>query len=282
MIRLAIPSKGSLQKESLDFLYRIGIKLPDTKLERTMYATNFPVEVISLPEVDILSLVQSGMVDIGLVGKQYQEEKNADVTINRNLSMAPHNLSISGAQNTKYKSLETLNGKTILTPFPNYLNKALKAKNIRAKVQGISESLIAISQTEINEFFFDAIPAGLTGGQNGLKELELLATFETILVSHTDLSTQKKAIFEELVSRIDATTEAANKQVLTMRVPTANIEDVLAILPSPKPPVVIKLTNELSFIQTVVDYTRFWDIITKLKQLKAEEIILMPIAHLIY
>ena len=110
MIRLAIPSKGSLQKESLDFLYRIGIKLPDTKLERTMYATNFPVEVISLPEVDILSLVQSGMVDIGLVGKQYQEEKNADVTINRILRMAPHNLSSSGAQNTKYKSLETLNG----------------------------------------------------------------------------------------------------------------------------------------------------------------------------
>ena len=94
--------------------------------------------------------------------------------------------------------------------------------------------------------------------------------------------TQKRTIFEELISRIDATTEATDKQVLTMRVPTIHITEVLAILPSPKPPIVTAITNELSLIQTVVDYTRFWDIITKLKQLKAEEIILMPIAHLIH
>jgi len=282
MIRIAIPSKGSLKKESLDFLNRIGIKLPDTGHEHSMYAINFPLEIISMPEVDILSFVQSGMMDIGLVGKQYQEEKNAGVIIHRELGIARHNLSISGTPNTKYKNLETLNGKTILTPFPNYLTKTLKAKNIRAKVQGISESLTAIPHTDFNEFFFDAIPVGLTLDQNKLTELELVDTFETLLVSNKDLNTQKRTIFEELISRIDATTEATDKQVLTMRVPTIHITEVLAILPSPKPPIVTAITNELSLIQTVVDYTRFWDIITKLKQLKAEEIILMPIAHLIH
>jgi len=282
MIRLAIPSKDSLQEESLDFLNRIGIKLPNTRHEHAMYAINFPMEVISMPEVDILSFVQSGMIDIGLVGKQYQEEKDAGVIIHRDLGIARHNLSINGTPNTKYKNLETLNGKTILTPFPNYLNKILKAKNIRAKIQSISESLTSIPQTEFNEFLFDAIPVGLTLDQNNLTELELIATFETILVSNKDLSTQKRTIFEELISRIDATTEATNKQLLTMRVPTIHVAEVLAILPSPKPPIVMTITNELSLIQTVVDYTRFWDIITKLKQLKAEEIILMPITHLIH
>lgn len=282
MIRLAIPSQGSLQKESLDFLKCVGIKLPNATHTQTMYASNFPIEVICLPEVDILSVVQSGMVDVGMVGKQFQEEKNADVIIHRDLSIAPHIFFVSGAINSKYKNLESLTGKTITTPFPNYLSKELKTRNIRAKIQVLSESLLVLPQTELNEFFFDATPVGLHLGKNGLQELELVATFDTILVSNKELIRPKVAILEELLFRMDATVEAFDKQKLTMHVPTENLEEILAMLPSPKPPIVIKIDNELSFVQTVVDNTRFWDIVTKLKELKAEEIALMPITHLIH
>ena len=282
MIRLAIASKGSLQKESLDFLNRIGIKLPQNKHTQTMYASNFPLEVICLPEGDILSLVQSGLVDAGLVGKLYQEEKNADVIIHRDLTIAPRTVFVRGVVNSKYKNLESLSGKTIITPFPNYLTKELKAKNIRAKIQPVSESLPLIPQTDLNEFFFDATPEGLQCNKKGLEELELIANFDTILVSNKALTIQKNTILEEFIFRIDATTEAFGKQMLTMRVPTKNLEEVLTMLPSPKPPIIVKIDEELSFVQTVVDDTRFWDIVTKLKELKTEEILLMPITHLIH
>ena len=189
---------------------------------------------------------------------------------------------MSGAINSKYKNLESLTGKTITTPFPNYLSKELKTRNIRAKIQVLSESLLVLPQTELNEFFFDATPVGLHLGKNGLQELELVATFDTILVSNKELIRPKVAILEELLFRMDATVEAFDKQKLTMHVPTENLEEVLAMLPSPKPPIVIKIDNELSFVETVVDNTRFWDIVTKLKELKAEEIALMPITHLIH
>lgn len=282
MIRLAIPAEGLLNRESLQFLNRIGIKLPCATQACAMYATNFPLEIIAVTETDILSLVQSGMMDIGLVSEHHQEEKNADVQVLRHLGIATHNMAIGGTPNIKYKSLETLNGKTILTPFPNFVNKELKAKNIKAKVQGISDALKSIPPGDMSEFYCDAIPAGLHFQQKGLKELELLATFETLLVVHSQLATNKKTILEELVFRMDATAESANKQTLTMRVPTKHIEDILTVLPSQLPPMVMPINNELSLVQTLVDDTRFWDIVTKLKQLGATEITLAPINHLIH
>lgn len=282
MIRLAIPAEGSLNRESLLFLNRIGIKLPCSTQACSMYATNFPLEIIAVAEADILALVQSGMMDIGLVGEQHQEEKNADVQILRHLSIAAHNLVIGGTPNTKYKSLETLNGKTILTPFPNFVSKELKAKNIKAKIQGISESLKSIPPGDMSEFFCDTMPTGLDFQQKGLKEFELMTTFETILVVHHQLATNQKAILEELVFRMDATTESSNKQTLTMRVPTKQLQDILTILPSQLPPMVMPINDELSLVQTLVDDTRFWDIVSKLKQLGATEITLAPINHLIH
>ena len=76
--------------------------------------------------------------------------------------------------------------------------------------------------------------------------------------------------------------QAEDKKYVMMNVPTESLEDICRVLPGTKSPTVMPLATEgWSSVHTVIDEKTFWDCISKLKELGAQGILVMPIEKMI-
>jgi ATP phosphoribosyltransferase len=67
-----------------------------------------------------------------------------------------------------------------------------------------------------------------------------------------------------------------------MNIPTQRIPEVVTVLPGAKSPTIMPLATEgWSSIHTVIEEKSFWEIISKLKELGAQGILVMPIEKMI-
>ena len=87
---------------------------------------------------------------------------------------------------------------------------------------------------------------------------------------------------DELLFRIEAVKSAEDKKYVLMNVPTDKVNDIVAVLPGAKSPTVMQLAQEgWSSVHTVIDEKSFWEIISKLKELGAQGILVLPIEKMI-
>ena len=105
---------------------------------------------------------------------------------------------------------------------------------------------------------------------------------EELLIGNKMMTDDKKAVLDELLFRIEAVKSAEDKKYVLMNVPTDRVADVVAVLPGAKSPTVMPLAQSgWSSVHTVIDEKCFWDIISKLKELGAQGILVVPIEKMI-
>ena len=105
---------------------------------------------------------------------------------------------------------------------------------------------------------------------------------EALLIGNPNMSAEKRAVLDELLFRIEAVKAAEDKKYVLMNIPTSRIKDVVEFLPGTKSPTIMPLaTDGWSSVHTVVSEKRFWETISRLKDLGAEGILVMPIEKMI-
>ena len=105
---------------------------------------------------------------------------------------------------------------------------------------------------------------------------------DAVLIANPNLSPQKLMILEELVMRINAVQCAMGKKYLMMNIPTASMSELLEVIPSLQNPTIMPLSDPAwHSVHVVIDEKRFWDIVEKLKQLGAVNLLLTPIEKMI-
>ena len=78
------------------------------------------------------------------------------------------------------------------------------------------------------------------------------------------------------------TVEIDGKKYLLMNVPRTRLDEVVAILPGMKSPTILPLADaEWCSVHTVIEETKFWEIITRLKTAGAEGILVLDIMKMI-
>ena len=89
-------------------------------------------------------------------------------------------------------------------------------------------------------------------------------------------------ILDEFLQRIDSIQAAANKKFVRMNVPVDKVDEIVKILPSVHRPSLSHYPNdEYVSVSVVIDETRLWDIIERLKTLGTKEILICPIDKMI-
>ena len=105
---------------------------------------------------------------------------------------------------------------------------------------------------------------------------------EITKATNKSLSDEKRAILNELLFRFSSYKNAEGKKYIILNVPNDKIPDVCKLLPGMKSPTVTPLVQEgWSSLQSVISEDKFWDIISKLKALGAEGILVVPIEKMI-
>lgn len=282
MLRIAVQAKGRLYDETMLLLSETGIKLESGKRLLLLPSKNFPLEVLFLRDDDIPQSVADGAADVGIVGENEYAEKKKKAIITKRLGFSKCRLSLAIPKEIDYKDISWFNGKVIATSYPEILNDFMKEKNVTADIHIITGSVEIAPSIGLADAIFDIVSSGSTLVTNHLKEVEVLMKSEALLISNPNLTSEKQAILDELLFRIESVQMAEDKKYVLMNVPTENIDKIIEVLPGMKSPTIMPLAKEgWNSLHAVIDEKRFWDIIGKLKALGAEGILVIPIEKMI-
>lgn len=282
MLRIAIQSKGRLNEDSMKLLAEAGIKVGTSKRTLLTAAKNFPIEILFLRDDDIPETVADGVADIGIVGLNELKEKNANVNIVRPLGFGGCRLSLAIPKEITYDNPSWFNNKKIATSYPHILQNYLQEQNIQAEIHVITGSVEISPSIGLADAIFDIVSSGSTLISNNLKEVERILESEAVMIATPGLSDEKQDLLNELLFRIEAVKSAEDKKYVLMNTPKDKVSDIVKVLPGIKSPTIMPLAeSDWCSIHTVLDETRFWEIIGQIKANGAQGILVLPIEKMI-
>ena len=282
MLRIAIQSKGRLNEDSMKLLAEAGIKVGTSKRTLLTAAKNCPIEILFLRDDDIPETVADGVADIGIVGLNELKEKNANVNIVRPLGFGGCRLSLAIPKEITYDNPSWFNNKKIATSYPHILQNYLQEQNIQAEIHVITGSVEISPSIGLADAIFDIVSSGSTLISNNLKEVERILESEAVMIATPGLSDEKQDLLNELLFRIEAVKSAEDKKYVLMNAPKDKVNDIVKVLPGIKSPTIMPLAeSDWCSIHTVLDETRFWEIIGQIKANGAQGILVLPIEKMI-
>ncbi len=282
MLRIAVQSKGRLNEDTMALLAEAGIKVSSSKRTLLVQSSNFPVEILYLRDDDIPQSVASGVADVGIVGENEFVERAEDAEVIRPLGFSKCRLSLAIPKSVDYPGVHWFEGKKIATSYPGILRTFMESQGVCADIHVITGSVEIAPGIGLADAIFDIVSSGSTLVSNNLSEVEVVMKSEALLIANKQLTAEKRAILDELLFRIEAVKSAEDKKYVLMNVPTDKVEDIVAVLPGAKSPTVMPLAQEgWSSVHTVIDEKSFWEIISRLKELGAQGILVIPIEKMI-
>ena len=282
MLRIAVQAKGRLYEDTMALLAEAGIKIPSSKRTLLVQSPNFPVEVLYLRDDDIPQSVATGVADLGIVGQNEFEERGEDADVIRPLGFSKCRLSLAIPKAIEYTDLQWFEGKKIATSYPAILRRFMQQKGIHTEIHVITGSVEISPGIGLGDAIFDIVSSGSTLVSNNLNEVEVVMKSEALLIGNKNLSDEKRAVLDELLFRIEAVKNAEDKKYVLMNVPSENLEKIIKVLPGMKSPTVMPLaTPGWNSVHTVIDEKSFWGIISQLKELGAEGILVIPVEKMI-
>lgn len=282
MLRLALQKSGRLHSDSVNLLRECGIRINNGNGQLKSSARNFPLEVFFLRDDDIPQYVADGVADAGIVGENILLEKNTELNQTTRLGFGHCRLSLAVPRSFAYERLGDLEGTKIATSYPHLLNNFLRKHGVSADVHVISGSVEIAPGIGLADAVCDLVSSGSTLLTNGLKEVEVILRSEAVLIANNDMSAENRDTFNKLLFRIESVKNAGSNKYIMMNAPNESLAEIFKVLPGMKSPTVVPLAEDgWSSVQSVVNEDVFWEVIEKLKALKAEGILVVPIEKMI-
>lgn len=292
MLRLVIP-KGSLEAQTLAVLEQADLAVRRAS-ERDYHGT------IEDPRIDRVSIlrpqeipryVEEGFFDIGITGRDWVEETEADVEI---LTELPYSGRAGGEGIVKIvlavpqeapvsRADQIPPNARISTEYPTITRKAFSKLGIPVRVflsYGATEAKVP----EIVDAVVELTETGSTLRRNALKIVETLFESQTVLIanhaSYADES--KRRAMADLQVLLLGAMAARGRVLVKLNVAEAHLDGVLEILPAMKAPTISKLSSGDSYaVETVVEKSRINVLIPRLKERGASDIIELPLSKIV-
>jgi ATP phosphoribosyltransferase len=282
-LRIGIQKSGRLTEKTIRLLEDIGLKFDDYKSSLMVKCRNLDIELLLIRDDDIPEYVQDGVCDLGFVGANVTSERGANVSVIKDLEYGFCRLSLAAPKNGSIKKAEDFHGKRIATSYPNLTKQFFSSKGIDVRVIEISGAVEIAPTLNVADAICDLVSTGSTLKANGLVELEPIFYSQTQLVrTNQPLSEKKLELIERLLLRINGRQLAERSRYIMMNAPAHAVESIKTILPSAKSPTILPLADpEMVAIHSVVPINQFWEIMERLKQVGACDMVILPIESLI-
>ena len=200
----------------------------------------------------------------------------------KELGFSKCRLSLAIPRGENYTDLKQFEGKSIATSYPNLTSQFLLKNGVKAEMHEISGSVEIAPSIGLAEGICDIVSTGGTLLSNGLKEVATVFQSQAVMIANATLSSEKQAILDKLLFRIDSVQRGQNAKYVVLNVQEQNIEKVTALLPGMKSPSVLPLATKGWFsLHSVIEENDFWNIIENLRDAGAEGILVLPIEKMI-
>lgn len=287
-IVLGIP-KGSLFDSTIDLFAKAGFNIDVA--ERSLYPTidDPEIECLLMRAQEIPRYVEQGIIDVGITGKDWIEETDADVYEAAELLYSkggfnPVYLVMAVPRGSKIKTVKDLQGKRVATELVNVTKKYLKEHNVSAEVEfswGATESKaprLVDAITELTD----------TGRSLQVNNLEIIDTVlestTRVVVNHGAWAdTWKKDKIETVVMLLRGALDAHGRVGLKMNIDEEKLTELITLLPALREPTISSL-SELGWVsvEVILEERQVRELVPRLKKIGAEGIVEYPLNKIIY
>jgi len=288
VLKIGIP-KGSLESNTIDLFKKAGWRI--------VYDNRSYFPDIDDPEIfctlvraqEISRYIEDGHLDLGLTGKDWILENSSDIIAVEDLvyskvSTRQARWVLVVRDDSPYKSIDDMEGKTISTELVNFTKKYFADKKINVHV----EFSWGATEAKVVEGLVDAIvevtETGSTIRANKLRIIHELMKTNTQLIANRAAWNDpwKRKKIEQIRTLLMGSLLAMGKVGVKLNVAKENLGRVMLLLPSLKAPTVSTLYSEEWFaVETIVDAGVVRDLIPILLEAGAQGIIEYPLNKVI-
>jgi ATP phosphoribosyltransferase len=289
-IRVAIQKSGRLSEKSLDLLQNCGLRFARSKDKLYWYGRDFPVDLLLVRDDDIPRMLLDGVCELGIVGENIAEEVmledgEADgLTHIRKLPFGGCRLSLAIPEDSSIKSAAELDGYRIATSYPALTRSLLSKRGIKADTVKFSGSVEIAPGLGAADAISDLVSTGTTLRANHLVELETLFKSTAALYGKLDdLTDEKRAMLDRLLSRLDGVLLAAESKYVMLHAPRDAVEEITRLLPGAENPTLMNLEGDPDRValHAVCREAVFWEHLEALRDAGASAILVLPVEKML-
>jgi ATP phosphoribosyltransferase len=290
MLSLVLP-KGSLERATLDLFDAADLTVRRSS-DRDYHAS------IDDPRIDkvrflrpqeIPSYLERGLFDLGITGRDWIAETEAEVTSLGELQYSkatsqPVRVVLAVPDSVPWRTAADLpEGVRISTEFPSLTRRFLDAHGVKAIVipsYGATEAKVP----DIVDAIVDLTETGSSLRKNGLRILETLLTSYTELIASGPAfaDPSKRAAMEDIALLLRGAIQARGHVLLKLNVAADRLAAVIEMLPALSSPTITTLARgDMNAVETVVPKRGVNTLIPALRAAGAQGILEVPISKIV-
>jgi ATP phosphoribosyltransferase len=290
LLSLVLP-KGSLERATLELFDAADLavrrssdrdyhaSIDDPRIEKVRF----------LRPQEIPAYLERGLFDVGITGRDWIEETEANVVSLGELPYSkatsrPVRVVLAVPDSAPWQSVADLpDGVRISTEFPSLTRRFLDNHGVKAVVvpsYGATEAKVP----DIVDAIVDLTETGSSLRRNGLRVLETVVTSYTEFVAdpraHADEA--KRAAMEDIMLLLQGAIKARGNVLLKLNVDADKLQAVARMLPAMSSPTITMLAaGEMNAVETVVPKAEVNKLIPALKTAGARDILEIPISKIV-
>ncbi len=283
-LKIAVQKSGRLNAESVDLLRACGLDLDGPKQRLYTPCRNFELDMIAVRDDDIPRYVSSGVADLGIVGGNTVGESGVRLETLAELGFGACRLMICVPQHGALQSVEQLAGRRVATGYPLLLADYLRRAGVACEVVRLSGAVEIAPVLGVADAICDLVSTGTTARVNGLHPIATVMESQALLVGNADALRDpvRRGLIHRLMMRVRGCLDARGRRYLMMNAPAHAVPGLRAVLPSMKSPTVMPLADDgMVAVHSVIGEDLFWDVMERLKEAGASDIVVVPIEAIV-
>ena len=201
-LRIAL-TKGRLEKDTVALLEKIGYDCTAVreKGRKLILPVGDSIEVVLAKAADVITYVEHGVCDMGVVGKDTIMEMNGKFFELVDLGFGRCKFALAGKKGDNF--YHGYNIKTIATKYPNVSRSFFEKKGMDVDIVKIEGSVELAPLLNLSDAIIDIVETGTTLKENGLEVFEDIAPISArLIVNRVSLKLRQQEI-EELIKLIE-------------------------------------------------------------------------------
>ncbi len=203
MVRIAL-TKGRLENKTVDLLDKIGYDVTQLREKGRRLILSIPdenIEVVLAKAADVITYVEHGVCDIGVVGKDTIMEHGGKFFEITDLGFGRCKFALAGKKGEDFYSGYGV--KTVATKYPNVTRGFFEAKGMDVDIVKIEGSVELAPLISLADGIVDIVETGTTLKENGLEVFEDVAPISARLIVNTVSMKLKQERILEIVKQIE-------------------------------------------------------------------------------
>ncbi|MBC8061763.1 MAG: ATP phosphoribosyltransferase [Clostridiaceae bacterium] len=201
-IKIAL-TKGRLEKFAIAIFENIGIdctELKDKGRKLIFHSNNSDIDFVLVKATDVLTYVEHGAVDIGIVGKDTLMEYNKDFYEVVDLKVGKCKFAVASLPETNL--YEGYNRKKIATKYPHVASTYFRERGIDVEIIKIEGSVELAPILHLADAIVDIVETGDTLRENGLVVKEEICDISARMIVNIASMKMKQKEIGEIIKKL--------------------------------------------------------------------------------